>query len=57
LELNGYNASVNPYLFWKDRFEVALLIQVFLNKEMGGQEFHDRVFGLHYQQLAKYAKF
>lgn len=57
LELDKYEIAVEDHLFWEDRFEVASLIQAFLNKEMDGQEFHDSVFGLRRKQLAKYDTF
>jgi hypothetical protein len=31
LELRKYNAAVDQQIFWEDRFEVASLIQAFLN--------------------------
>ena len=57
LELSKYNAAVDQHIFWKDRFEVASLIQAFLNKEMDGEEFHDSVFGLRRNHIAKCEKF
>jgi hypothetical protein len=35
-ELIKYVANVERHIFWKERFEVASLIQAFLNKEMDG---------------------
>ena len=57
LELAKYNGAVEDHIFWEDRFEVASLIQAFLNKEMDGEEFHDSVFGLRRKHLAKCEKF
>lgn len=57
MELSKYNAAVDRHIFWEDRFEVASLIQAFLNKEMDGEEFHDNVFGLRRNHLAKCEKF
>ena len=57
LELSEYSAVVSQHIFWEDRFEVASVIQAFLNKEMDGQEFHDSVFGLRRKHLAKCDKF
>jgi hypothetical protein len=37
LELSKYNVAVDNHIFWEDRFEVASLIQAFLNKEIGGE--------------------
>jgi hypothetical protein len=57
LELSKYDGAVAQHIFWEDRFEVASLIQAFLNKEMDGEEFHDSVFGLRRKQIAKCDKF
>lgn len=57
LELSKYSAAVSQHIFWEDPFEVASVIQAFLNKEMDGQEFHDSVFGLRRKHLAKCDKF
>lgn len=46
LELIEYGAAVESHILWEDRFEVASLIQTFLNKEINAMEFHDSVFGL-----------
>jgi len=46
LELSQYNAAVDQHIFWEDPFEVASVIQAFLNKDIDGEEFHDSVFGL-----------
>ena len=57
LELSEYSAAVSQHIFWEDRFEVASVIQAFLNKEMDGQEFHDSVFGLRRNHIDKCDKF
>ena len=57
MELSTYSAAVSQHIFWEDRFEVASVIQAFLNKEMDGQEFHDSVFGFRRKHLAKCDKF
>ena len=46
LELVKYNVAVDQHIFWKNRFEVASLIQTFLNKEINVEEFRGSVFGL-----------
>ena len=56
-ELNKYNAAVSEHIFWEDRFQVDSLIQAFLNKEINGEEFHDNVFELRRNHLAKCKKF
>jgi len=57
LELAKYNIAVEQHIFWDERFEVASVIQAFLNKEMDGEEFHDGIFGLRRKHLAKCDKF
>lgn len=57
LELAKYGAAVEDHILWEDRYEIASLLQAFLNKEMDGQEFHDAVFGLRNKQMAKCKKF
>ena len=57
LELTKYSTAVEQHIFWEDRFEVASLIQDFLNKKMNGEEFHDSVFGLRRKLIAKCDKF
>jgi hypothetical protein len=52
-----YSAAVDTHIFWEDRFEVASLIQPFLNKEMDAEEFHDSLFGLRRNHIAKCKKF
>ena len=56
-ELTQYNGIVDNHIFWEDRFEVASLIQTFLNKEITALEFHDCVFGLRRTQRDKCNKF
>ena len=53
LELSKYNVAVSEHIFWENRFKVASIIQAFLNKKMDAQEFHDSVFGLRRNHLAK----
>ena len=40
LELSRYNAAVDQHIFWENRFEVASLIQTFLNKEINAISFY-----------------
>ena len=56
-ELNRYNIAVDQHIFWENRFEVASLIQTFLNKEINAEEFHDSVFGLRRNHIDKCDKF
>lgn len=57
MQLSQYNAAVDQHIFWEDRFEVASLIQTFLNKEINAEEFHDNVFGLRRNHIDKWNKF
>ena len=57
LELSQYNAAIDHHIFWEDRFEVASLIETFLNKEINALEFHDSVFGLRRNHIDKCHKF
>ena len=57
LELSRYNAAVDQHIFWENRFEVASLIQTFLNQEINAEEFHDSVFGLRRNHIDKCDKF
>ena len=57
LELSKYNAAVDEHIFWENRFEVASLIQTFLNKEINAEEFRDSVLGLRRNHIDKCDKF
>lgn len=57
LELSQYSAAVDQHIFWENRFEVASLIQTFLNKQISAEEFHDNVFGLRRNHINKCNKF
>ena len=57
LELSRYNAAVDQHIFWVNRFEVASLVQTFLNKEINAEEFHNSVFGLRRNHINKCDKF
>ena len=56
-ELLKYEIVINNHIFWKDRFEVASIMQAYLNKEMDSHEFHNIVFRLRSEHLAKCKKF
>jgi len=53
LELSKYSGAISQHISWEERFEVAWVIQAFLNKEIDSHEFHDSVFGLRRKHLAK----
>ena len=57
MELSQYNAVVDQHIFWEKHFEVASLIQTFLNQEITAEKFHDSVFGLRRNHIDKCNKF
>ena len=57
LELIKYNAKVSQHIVWEDRFEIASVIENFLSKKINAHEFHDSVFGLRRNHIAKCDKF
>ena len=57
LELSKYNADVSRHIEWKDRFEIASVMEAFLTNKMDAYEFHDRVFGLRRKHLEKCDRF
>ena len=57
MELSQSNAAIDQHIFWEDHFEVASLIQTFLNKEINAREFHESVFGLRRNHIDKCEKF
>jgi hypothetical protein len=46
LELSEYNIAVERHIFWQDRYQVALLMENFLNRRIDGKEFSDRIYVL-----------
>ena len=46
LELIKYGTKVSQHIVWKDRFEIASIMEDFLSKKINAHEFHDSVFGL-----------
>lgn len=56
-ELCQYNSLMSQHIFWENRFEVSSLIQTFLNKKINAYQFHDSVFGLRRNHLAKCKEF
>lgn len=57
LELIKYNVEVSQHIVWKDRFEIASVMENFLSKKINAHEFHDSVFGLHRKHLEKCKRF
>ena len=56
-ELMHYGIKVEEHIVWEDRFEIASVMEDFLNKKIDAYEFHDSVFGLRRKHLEKYEKF
>ena len=57
MELSEYNAIIDRHIFWKNRFEVALLLQTFIKKEMSPEKFRDNIFKLRYNHIEQCKKF
>lgn len=57
LELSSYNIAVEQNIFWQQRYEVAELMQDFLNRKIDGQEYCDRIFGLRRNSMIATDKF
>ena len=45
-ELSEYNIAVEEHIFWQDRYQVALLMEDFLNRKIDGELLCDQVYGL-----------
>jgi len=45
-ELAKYNTAVAEQIFWQYRYQIALLMEDFLNKKIDGELFCDQVYGL-----------
>ena len=57
VELIEYGVAVDAHIFWESRFEVASVMQSFLNQEINAHEFRNSVFGLRRNHIAKCKKF
>ena len=57
LELIKYGAEVSQHIEWKDRFDIASVMEDFLSKKIDAHEFHDSVFGLRRKHLEKCKRF
>jgi hypothetical protein len=56
-ELSEYNIAVEEHIFWQDRYQVASLMENFLNRKINGEKFCDRVFGFRRELINRYHKF
>ena len=56
-ELSEYNIAVEEHIFWQDRYQVALLMEDFLNKKIDGELFCDQVYGLRRKLINTCEKF
>ena len=45
-ELSEYKIAVEEHIFWQYRYQVASLMENFLNRKINGEEFCDGVYGL-----------
>jgi Holliday junction resolvasome RuvABC ATP-dependent DNA helicase subunit len=57
LELSKYNIAVEQHIFWQDRYQVALLMEDFLNRKIDGKELCARVYGLRRKLIDTCEKF
>ncbi len=56
-ELSQYNIAVYQHIFWQERFQVALLMEDFLNRKIAGEELCDGVYGLRRKLRNTFEKF
>lgn len=56
-ELSKYNITVEEHIFWQDRYQVASLMEDFLNRKINGEEFCDGVYGLRWKLINSCKKF
>lgn len=56
-ELLDYNIHVEEHIEWEERFEIASVIENFLDKQINAHEFHDCVFGLRRKHIQKCERF
>jgi hypothetical protein len=56
-ELSEYNIAVEEHIFWQDRYQVASLMENFLNRKINGEKFCDRVFGFRRELMNRYDRF
>jgi hypothetical protein len=56
-ELSEYNIAVEEHIFWQYRYQVASLMENFLNRKINGEKFCDRVFGFRRELMNRYDKF
>ena len=56
-ELSEYNIAVAEHIFWQDRYQVALLMEDFLNRKIDGEELCGGVYGLRRKLINACEKF
>jgi hypothetical protein len=56
-ELSEYNIALEEHIFWQYRYQVASLMENFLNRKINGEKFCDRVFGFRRELMNRYDKF
>ena len=57
IQLSKYGGAVSEQIVWELRFEIISIIQLFLNKQIDGDEFCDRIFELRFKHHAKCDEF
>lgn len=56
-ELSEYNAAVANHIFWTHRYQVALLMENFLNRKIDGELLCEEVYGLRRQLINTFDNF
>ena len=56
-ELSEYNIAVEQHIFWQDRYQIALLMEDFLNQKIDGELFCDQVYGFRRKLINTCEKF
>jgi hypothetical protein len=56
-ELSEYNIAVERHIFWRDRYQVALSMEDFLNKKIDGEGLCGRFYGLRRKLINTCEKF
>ena len=52
-ELLKYQASIQSYVFWKNRRSFLLVMEKFVNRRISGEEFNDSFLKLYHRLVAK----
>ena len=56
-KLSEYNIALEEHIFWQYQYQIASLMENFLNRKINGKKFCDRVFGFRRKLMNRYDKF